>query len=87
MHLEDLGPTVRRASCRRKRWRLERLAEMEQDLSHCRRVGDEGDQSDVAITPRAGEREVFGDPSDEVGLSRRECRGSGPRAGVSGGEG
>jgi hypothetical protein len=72
MHLHELGLTGRRASLRRERWRLERLAKMREDLPDRRRVDDEGAEADVAATSGAREREVFGDPSDELGLSRRE---------------
>jgi hypothetical protein len=69
MYLEDLGPTGRRAAGRLERWRVERFAEMEQDLPDRGRVGDERDEPDVATAGRAREREVFSDPREELGPS------------------
>jgi hypothetical protein len=45
---------------------------MEQDLAHRRRIGDAGDEADVATAGGAREREIFRDLRDELGLSRRE---------------
>jgi hypothetical protein len=45
---------------------------MREDLPDRRRVGDEGAEADVAATSGAREREVFGDPCDELRLWRRE---------------
>jgi hypothetical protein len=56
MYLEDLGPTGRRAAGRLERWRVERFAEMEQDLPDRGRVGDERDEPDVATAGRAREK-------------------------------
>jgi hypothetical protein len=68
MVLHEFGPAGRRASGRRERRRFEGLAEIREDLPDRGRVGDEGDESDVAAAGRAREREVFCDPSDELGL-------------------
>jgi hypothetical protein len=51
MYLEDLGPTGRRAA-----GRLERFAEMDQDLPDRGRIGDERDEPDVATAGRAREK-------------------------------
>ena len=56
MYLEDLGPTGRWAAGRLERWRVERFAEMEQDLPDRGRVGDERDEPDVATAGRAREK-------------------------------
>ena len=53
MDLHELSPVGRRATGRRDGRRLERFAEMCQDLPDRLRIGDEGDESDVATTPRA----------------------------------
>ena len=72
MELNELVPTGRRPSCRRERWWLGGLAEIREDLPDRRRVGDEGDEANVATAGGARERKLFRDPRDELGLSRRE---------------
>ena len=67
MHLHELVPAGGRASGRGQRRRLERFTEMEQDLPDRRRVGDEGDEADVAAAGGAREREGFGDSRDKLG--------------------
>ena len=69
MHLHEFGPTGRRASGRRERGRFEGLAGIREALPDRGRVGDEGDESDVATAGRAREREVFGDLLHELGPS------------------
>ena len=61
IHLHERIPSVRRASRRREQWRVERIAEMEQDLPNPPWVCDEYNESDVATAAGAHERKVFGD--------------------------
>jgi hypothetical protein len=69
MDLHELSPVGRRATGRRDGRRLERFAEMCQDLPDRLRIGDEGDESDVATTPRARNRKLLAHPSHEFGPS------------------
>jgi len=52
--------------------RLERFAEVREDLPDRPRIGNERDESDVATTPRARKRKLLAHPSHEFGLWRRE---------------
>ena len=57
---------------RRDGRRLQRLAELCQNLPNRPRFGDKRDRSDVATTPRALLRKLLPHPRHEFGLWRRE---------------
>jgi hypothetical protein len=72
MHLHKLAPFGGRATGGRDWRRLERFAQMREDLPDRPRIGHERDESDVATTPRAFERKFLPQPGHEFGLLRRE---------------
>ena len=65
--LHELSPVGRWATGGRDGRRLERFAEMCQDLPDRPRIGNERDESDVATTPRALQRKLLAHPSHEFG--------------------
>ena len=75
--LHELSPVGRRATGRRDWRRLERFAEVREDLPDRPRIGDERDESDVAAAPRALERKLLAHP-------RYEFRPRNPRGVVGG---
>ena len=67
--LHELSPVGRRATGGRDWRRLERFAQMREDLPDRPRIGNERDESDVATTPRARKRKLLAHPSHEFGPS------------------
>jgi hypothetical protein len=65
--LHELSPVGRRAMGGRDGRRLERVAEVCQDLPDRPRLGGERDEPDVATTPRALQRKLLAHPSHEFG--------------------
>ena len=65
MSLDELAPVGGRAPGRRDWWRLERFAEMCQDLPDRARIGDECDQPDIAAAVRALDRKLLPHPGDQ----------------------
>jgi len=70
--LHELSPVGGRAAGGRDWRRLERFAEVREDLPDRARIGDERDESDVAAAPRALQRKLLAHPSHEFGIWRRE---------------
>ncbi len=70
--LHALSSVGRRTTGERGGRRLERFAEMCQDLPDRPRLGDGRDASDVATTHRALEQKLLSHPGHEFGLWRRE---------------
>ena len=66
--LDELAPVGRWAPGRRDGGRLQRLAEVCENLVDGPRFGDERDEPDVATTPRALQRKLLPHPSHEFGL-------------------
>ena len=65
--LHEFAPVGRRASGGRDGQRLERFAEVCQDLPDRPLVGDERDQPDVTVTTRALQRKLLPHPRHELG--------------------
>ena len=65
--LHELSPVGRRATGGRDWRRLERFAQMREDLPDRPRIGNERDESDVATTPRARNRKLLPHPGHEFG--------------------
>ena len=70
--LHELSPVGGWPAGGRHGRRLERFAEVCQDLPNRPWLDDERDQPDVATTPRARKRKLLAHPSHEFGLWRRE---------------
>jgi hypothetical protein len=70
--LHELSPVGRRATGGRDWRRLERFAQMREDLPDRPRIGNERDESDVTTTPRALQRKLLSHPGHEFGLWRRD---------------
>jgi hypothetical protein len=67
MRLDEIEPVDRRPAGGRERGRFERLADRLEDLPDGCRVGDEGDESDVAAAGRALEWKLLADAGEELG--------------------
>jgi hypothetical protein len=67
--LDEFSPVGGRATGERDWRRLERFAQMREDLPDRRWFGDECDQPDIAAAPRALERKLFPNPGHELGPS------------------
>jgi hypothetical protein len=67
--LDELGPIGGRGTCGRDGRRLERFAEVCQDLPDRARIGDECDEPDAASSPRARKRKLLAHPGHELGPS------------------
>jgi len=65
MRLDEFAPVGGRATGRRDGRRLQRFAEMCQDLPDRPRLRDEGNEPDVAAAPRALERKLLSHPGHE----------------------
>jgi len=66
VRLDELAPVGRWAASRRERRRLERLSQMCEDLPDRPRLGDEGNQSDVAAAVRARQGKILPHPRHEL---------------------
>ena len=69
MGLHEFAPVGGRATSGRHRWRLERLAEVCQNLPDRPRLRDERDQPDVAATRWTLKRKLLPHPGHELGPS------------------
>ena len=67
MRLDELGPVDRRSSGGRERGRFEGFVDRLENLPDGRRVGDEGDEADVAAAGRALEWKLLADAGEELG--------------------
>ncbi len=86
MRLDEIEPVDRRPAGGRERGRFERLADRLENLPDGRRVGDEGDEADVAAAGRALEWKLLADAGEELGpcdsgRGRRGARRSAPCGG------
>ena len=87
MRLHEFAPVGGRPAGGCEGRRLERFAEMREDRTDGCRVGDEGDEPDVAAACGALEREMLADAGEEFRLLRRDvswelgslCAASSPR--------
>jgi hypothetical protein len=65
--LHELAPVGGRAACGRDRRRFERFAEVCENPADRSRLGDEGNQPDVAAAVRVPERKLLPHPGQEFG--------------------
>ena len=65
--LNQLAPVGGRAAGGRDRWWLERFAQVREDLSDRPRLGDEGNEPDVAAACWALERKLLPHPRYQLG--------------------